>query len=77
MDIYGWLIRTGQHIEIEVKAKGQKPTDRQLDCSRSALGWEPLRSGQTAQPAERVAEAVVAGGQIVWLEGSDYDIKMP
>jgi len=75
-DLYGWVIRTGQHVEIEIKAKGNLPTEYQLawlkECHRlGALAWW----GDDVNVIERVAEAVLDGCKIVWLgDGSDYDV---
>jgi len=35
-DIWGWQIRTGRHIEVEVKRLGMKPTPVQLQWLRIA-----------------------------------------
>lgn len=77
-DLYGWEIATGRHWEIETKAKGEKPTEHQLawlaECTRLGVVafW-----GDNVNTIERVAEAVLAGGRIVWRDGCDYDIEMP
>lgn len=76
-DLYGWITSTGQHIEIEVKRPGNRPTPRQLEwlkeCTRlgAVAYW-----ADNANTAERVAEAVLAGGEIVWGDGDDYDVVM-
>src|SRR4051812_43262788 len=76
-DLYGWEIRTGRHFEIEVKRPGNRPTLKQLEwlkeCTRlgAVAFW-----ADSVNIAERVAEAIVSGGRIVWLEGDDYDVEM-
>lgn len=69
-DIYGWIPRTGRHVEIEVKARGKKPTPEQLawllECHRSGCVafW-----GDNARTIELVARAVLKGARIEWLDG--------
>ncbi len=76
-DLYGWHIKTGTHWEIETKAEGKKLTPLQLgwlkDCSR--LGAVAFWT-DSANDAERVAEAVLQGGRIVWTE-NDFYVEMP
>lgn len=77
-DLYGWVIRTGQHVEIEVKRPGNRPTPKQLEwlreCTRlGVLAWW----ADCPNIAERVAEAVLKGGRIVWREGDAFDVEMP
>ncbi len=76
-DLYGWHMRTARHFEIEVKAANEKPTPKQLEwlkeCHR--LGAVAYWS-DSANDAERVAEAIVQGGRIVWGE-KDFWVEMP
>ena len=68
----------GRHWEIEAKRYGKKPTKAQmawlLYCSRigAVAFW-----ADSPDVAERVALAVLEGGQIEWLEGVDYDVRFP
>jgi hypothetical protein len=75
-DLWG-IDRHARHWELEVKAPGKKPTPAQLawlkECSR--LGCVAFWS-DNANDAERVAEAVLGGGRIVW-EGDDFYVEMP
>lgn len=68
-DLYGWEIKTGRHWEVETKANGGKPTPKQIEwlkeCSR--LGCVAYW-GDNANDIERVAEAILTGGWIVWGE---------
>ena len=68
----------GRHWEIETKRPGNRPTPGQL-------GWLKAMSARgcvafwvdSANIAERVAEAILAGGQIVWHEDCNFDVVMP
>lgn len=77
-DLYGWIIGTGTHVEVEVKRPGNYPTPMQLrwlkECTHlgAVAFW-----ADSADIAERVAEAVLKGGKIVWLDGCDFDVRMP
>jgi len=81
-DLYGWILpphsRAGTHVEIEVKARGNKPTPKQLawllECHR--LGAVAMW-GDDCNVIERVAEAVLRGGKIVWCDDGTYDVEMP
>lgn len=76
-DLYGWHVRTGKHWEIEVKAKDKRPTPKQLEwlkgCTRlgAVAYW-----ADSANIAERVAEAVLSGGRIAWHEDDAFDVEM-
>lgn len=76
-DLYGWHIKTGRHWEIETKADGKKPTEKQLEwlkeCTR--LGAVAYWS-DNANDAERIAEAILRGGRVVWGNGNDFWIEM-
>ena len=74
-DLWG-IDRTGRHWEIEVKAAGNKPTPKQLAWLRDMTKRGCVAYwADSANVAERVAEAVLVGGKVVWLgDGSDYDV---
>jgi len=74
-DLWG-IDRTGRHWEIEVKASGNKPTPKQLAWLRDMTKRGCVAYwADSANVAERVAEAVLVGGKVVWLgDGSDYDV---
>ena len=67
-----------RHWEIETKRPANRPTPGQL-------GWLKAMSARgcvafwvdSANIAERVAEAVLAGGRIVWHEDDNFDVEMP
>lgn len=75
-DLYGWHITTGRHWELEVKAKGNKPTPKQmewlLECHRlgAVAFW-----ADNCNTAERVAEAILAGHRIAWRDDGTYDLE--
>ena len=76
-DLYGWVIKTGRHVEIEVKRDGEKPTPKQLEwlleCHRlgAIAFW-----ADNANIAERVAEAILAGGRIAWKDDGTFDVEL-
>ena len=75
-DLWG-LDQTARHWEIETKRQGGKPTPAQLawlkDLTvRGAVAYW----GDSANVIERVAEAVLQGGKIVWHEDHNFDIEM-
>jgi len=74
----------GRHWEIETKAKGKRPTEKQLKWLKDMTKrgcvcfW-----ADNANTAERISEAIIAGGRIVWREGpgyhpdgADFDVEM-
>jgi hypothetical protein len=70
-DLYGMLPRShgNRHVELEVKTDGERPTPLQLDWLKmmhalGAVAWWT----DNINDAERVAEAVMCGGRIVWNE---------
>ena len=75
-DLWG-VDQQARHWELEVKRPGNKPTPKQLAwlkgmTARGAVAFW----ADSANVAERVAEAILAGGQIVWLgDGCDYDVE--
>lgn len=77
-DLYGWVIKTGQHVEVEIKAKGNRPTELQLawlkECGRlgAIAFW-----GDDVNLIERVAVAILSGGTLEWHDDGDFDILMP
>jgi hypothetical protein len=76
-DLYGWHMKTARHFEIEVKAPGNKPTPKQLawlkEChANGAVAYW----GDGVNDVERVAEAILQGGRIVWGD-DDFWIQMP
>lgn len=87
-DLYGMDWPTmqpwGRHWEIETKRPGKRPTVLQLTwlklChSRGAVAFW----ADSANVAEQVAEAILAGGRIVWRtepgyhpDGADFDVDM-
>jgi hypothetical protein len=76
-DLYGWEIKTGRHWEIETKRDGNKPTENQLEWLKECgqLGAIAFWADD-ANVAERVAEAILAGGHVAWREGCDFDVEM-
>ena len=77
-DLYGFLPAShgARHIEIEVKRPGNKPTAAQLAwlkdmTARGAVAFWADDPGV----AERVAQAVLNGGRIVWREDGTYDVE--
>lgn len=77
-DLYGYVIGTARHVEIETKARGNRPTEYQLawlrDCTRhGAIAYW----GDDCSIIERVMEAVLAGGRIAWREDGTYDVEVP
>lgn len=73
-DLWG-IDRTARHWEIEAKRLGNKPTAAQLIWLKdmSARGCVAFWA-DNANTAEVVAEAILAGGQITWREGVDFDV---
>jgi hypothetical protein len=76
-DLYG-LDARARHWEIEVKAASKKPTAAQLRWLRhmTELGAVAFW-GDNCNDIERVAEAIVAGGRIVWGKGDNFWVDMP
>lgn len=77
-DLYGAQIGSGRHWEIEVKRPGNRPTEKQLAWLKE---WTRLGAvaywADSCNIAERVAEAIVRGGRVVWhSEGDAYDVEM-
>lgn len=75
-DLWGWQLDTGRHWEIEVKRPGNKPTPKQLrwlkDCTaRNVVAFW----GDNCNTVERVAEAILAGGRVVWHEDENFDVE--
>jgi hypothetical protein len=75
-DLYGWHIKTAKHFEIEIKADGGKPTPKQIEwlkeCARlGAIAYW----GDNINDIERVAEAVLAGGRVVWTD-KDFHVEI-
>jgi hypothetical protein len=72
-DILPWA----RHWEIETKADGEVPTPLQT----AWLKWCHQRGAvafwsDSANIAEHVAEAIIAGGRIVWRDGYNYDVEI-
>ncbi len=76
-DLWG-IDRQARHWEVEVKAPGKKPTEAQLAWLKRMheLGCVSLWS-DSVNDCERVAEAIMRGGKIVWLNGCDYMVELP
>lgn len=77
-DLWGIDNTLYRHWEVETKREGEKPTPAQLAwikemTMRGAIAFWT----DSADVAARVAEAVLQGGRIIWLEGPDFDIEMP
>jgi hypothetical protein len=75
-DLWG-IDRTGRHWEIEVKRPGNRPTPAQLKwlkemTARGAVAYW----ADSVNIAERVAEAVLQGGRIVWRHDGTFDVEM-
>lgn len=74
-DLWG-IDRTARHWEIETKRPGNRPTPGQL-------GWLKAMSARgcvafwvdSANIAERVADAVLDGGRIVWRDDNNFDVE--
>ena len=76
-DTYGWEIRTGRHWEIEWKRPGRRPTPLQLQWLRDSSIYGAVAFwADNVNTAERVAEAVLAGGKIVWGDGDEFNVEM-
>lgn len=75
-DLWG-VDRSGRHWEVEVKRKGNKPTEKQLAWLKemTARGCVAYWA-DCPNIAERVAEAILRGGRIAWREGVDYDVEV-
>ena len=76
-DLYGWVIATGVHVEIEVKRPPNRPTEHQLAWLKEsqrlgALAWW----GDSVNVIERVAEALLRGGVIVWHDDENFDVRL-
>ena len=77
-DLYGVMPPPdSRHVEIEVKAPGKKPTELQLRWLKMmhSLGCVCLWS-DNANDAERVMEAVMKGGKVVWGDGVDFWVEV-
>jgi len=78
-DLWGFLPAShgARHVEIEVKRPGNEPTDLQLRWLREVnrLGGVAYW-GDDVNTIERIMEAVMGGGRIVWLDGVDFDVEM-
>jgi hypothetical protein len=75
-DLWG-VDRNARHWEIETKRPGNRPTPKQLEWLKgmTARGCVAYWA-DSANIAERVAEAVLAGGRIAWVgDGCDYDVE--
>lgn len=79
-DLYGLLPAShgGTHVEIEIKSRGNKPTEHQLRwlkemTARGAVAFWV----DNPDSAERIMEAILRGGQIEWHANEDYDVRMP
>ncbi len=74
-DLWG-IDRTGRHWEVECKRPGNKPTPKQLAWLKdmTARGCVAYWA-DSANVAERVAEAILAGGWIVWHEDENFDVE--
>jgi hypothetical protein len=75
-DLWG-IDRAGRHWEIECKRSGNKPTPAQLAwlkemTDRGAVAYW----ADSVNIAERVAEAVLQGGRIVWRDDGTFDVEM-
>ena len=67
----------GAHWEIEVKRPGGKPTPKQITWLREMHGLGCVAFwGDNVSDIERVAEAILSGGRVVW-EDNDFYIEMP
>ena len=77
-DLYGVMPRTATHVEIEVKRPGKRPTPLQLRWLRhmTDLGAVAYWS-DNANDAERVAEAIMNGGRVVWGNDENFWVEMP
>jgi hypothetical protein len=75
-DLWGFD-RTARHWELEVKAPGKKPTPLQIAWLKEVtrLGAVGVWT-DSANDAERIAEAVLAGGRVVWTD-KDFHVEMP
>lgn len=71
-------MKDGRHWEVETKAAGEVPTEKQTEWLRecSRLGAVALW-GDNVNDIERCVEAIVNGGFVVWGEGYDFWIEMP
>lgn len=76
-DLWG-IDPIARHWEIETKRPGNRPTPGQLEWLKmmSSLGCVSFWA-DSATIAERVAEAVLQGGRIVWHEDDAFDVEMP
>jgi hypothetical protein len=81
-DLWGidWVEPGGvwaRHWEIETKRPGNRPTPAQLEWLKamSANGCIAYWA-DSANIAERVAEAIIAGGRIVWLDDDNFDVEI-
>ena len=76
-DLYGWDLKTARHWEIETKAKGEKPTPKQLEWLLECHGQGCVAFwSDSADIAERVAEAVLRGGKIAWRDDGTFDVEV-
>ena len=77
-DLYGWERVTGRHWEIETKRPDERPTEDQLVWLKQCTADGAVAFWcDNARTAENVADAIQAGGRIVWHEDDYYDIEMP
>lgn len=76
-DLWG-ILPDGRHLEIEVKRPGNKPTDLQLAWLKAMKACEAVAWwSDNANDCERVAQAILQGGRIIWLDGCEYMVQMP
>jgi hypothetical protein len=79
-DLYGLLPAShgSRHCEIETKADGKRPTPKQLKWLKEMTRFGAVAFWtDSANDAERIAEAILAGGKVIWHENDDYHIEMP
>ena len=70
--------RFSRHWEIETKRPGNRPTPGQLEWLKtmSARGCVAFWV-DSANIADRVAEAILDGGRIAWHDDDNFDVVMP
>jgi hypothetical protein len=76
-DLWG-IDRTARHWEIETKRPGNRPTPKQLDWLKlmTMMGCVAYWA-DSANIAEKVAEAILDGGRIIWIgDGDEFDIAL-
>jgi hypothetical protein len=75
-DLWGWDIRTGRHWEIEVKRPGNRPTPKQLEWLKECHRYGAVAYwADSANIAERVAQAIQSGGRIAWHDDDNFDVE--